>query len=64
MNMEKSYTTILTKMQLAAAEVPEGVKTRIWRTVFGDMPTRKSGGGKGYQGQSDFEIFKDLTKVI
>ena len=51
-------------MQLAAAEVPEGVKTRIWRTVFGDMPTRKSGGGKGYQGQSDFEIFKDLTKVI
>ena len=52
--------------QLAAAEVPENVKKRIWRTLFGDMPPRKSGGGGrgGYQGQSDFEIFKDLTKVI
>ena len=52
-------------LQLAAAEVPENVKKRIWRTLFGDMPPRKSGGGgRGYQGQSDFEIFKDLTKVI
>ena len=47
---------------MAAAEVAETVKTRIWRTLFGEMSARKS--GKGYQGQSDFEIFKDLTKVI
>ena len=47
---------------MVAAEVPEAVKTRIWRTLFdGDLRAKK---GKGYQGQSDFEIFKDLTKVF
>ena len=52
-----------TKSQLIAAEFAESVKTRIWRTLFGkDMRERKS--GKGYQGQSDFEIFKDLTKAL